>query len=325
MRTVIVYYMYRFIQHTNIYTCASCFSIFFKTVRVYPNSQPERYFLPARKYPVPPWQASSGSIKEWPAFRSPFKHAGFLKTAEMLLLSGDAGAYIMEYIDIDASYAALFIRLFRMIHLLQYKDSTPGDRQTLSAGLPALMTELEMAMPIIWNTPVVHIFTYHTVDSLTRCGPYPVHNMLDIERFHTRFKSYARGTRNIMQSIRNHHGLAEVASGARLHIEEPWTDGAARSTAAGHAARSAGALRTSRYAEALGTQGSRVLTLEELNQIQELWAVECEDYADFVQRYEHLNARRPRKERYANINEWVTDRRTPQECKWLKMSREVTV
>lgn len=231
----------------------------------------------------------------------------------------------MEFIDIAKEYAELFMRLFDMIKLLQFKESTPGDRQALSKGIPEVMTKLEMKLPIVWNTPVVHIFTYHTVDTLTRCGPYPVHNMLDIERFHTTFKSYARGTRNIMQSISNHHDLAEVASSARLRIEQPWTDDAAKSTAAGHAARPASEMRTSRYVKALGSSRKRKLSPEEFEQVRDLWRGTHPKYDEFMDRFEHLNQRRPPHQRYSDVSEWVTGRRTPQELKWQKMGPEVTV
>ena len=56
---------------------------------------------------------------------------------------------------------------------------------------------------------VAYYVTFHTVEVLEKCGPFPACNMLDIERFHTAFKKLARGT-NIMASIQNNHEMLEV-------------------------------------------------------------------------------------------------------------------
>ena len=90
------------------------------------------------------------------------------------------------------------------------KVSTPGDRAYLVEAIPVVMTKLEMMMPIDWNTTVVHLFTFHTVDTITAVGPFNAANILDIERFYTLFKSLARGRENVVASIKNHYLLLEV-------------------------------------------------------------------------------------------------------------------
>ena len=87
------------------------------------------------------------------------------------------------------------------------KVSTPGDRAYLEENIPVVMTKLEMMMPIDWNTTVIHLFTNHTIDTIKALGPFNAANILDIERFHTLFKSLARGKENVMASIKNHYLL----------------------------------------------------------------------------------------------------------------------
>jgi hypothetical protein len=117
------------------------------------------------------------------------------------------------------------------------KVSTPGDRAYLVDSIPVVMTKLEILMPIDWNTTVIHIFTHHTVDIIKALGPFNAANILDIERFHTLFKSLARGRENVMASIKNHYLLLEVALSARMNEDLDWTTLPAKSTPAGYAGR----------------------------------------------------------------------------------------
>jgi hypothetical protein len=50
----------------------------------------------------------------WPNFRDVYKNLKFLKTAEILLLGGDMGAYLIARLDIDEGYKADFIELLRI-------------------------------------------------------------------------------------------------------------------------------------------------------------------------------------------------------------------
>jgi hypothetical protein len=80
------------------------------------------------KFPKPPWVASKpvqNAIDElmphlrlpscYPGVRSLFVDLGFMKTAETLLLAGDAGAYIMSHLDLAPNYRELFIEVLRLI------------------------------------------------------------------------------------------------------------------------------------------------------------------------------------------------------------------
>ena len=80
------------------------------------------------KYPKAPWVASKEvqtAIDDivpdlklpscYPGLRSIFTDLGFMKSAETLLLAGDAGAYCLGLLDIRDDYRALYIELLRLI------------------------------------------------------------------------------------------------------------------------------------------------------------------------------------------------------------------
>ncbi len=120
--------------------------------------------------------------KEWPALRSPFKHAGFIKTAELLLFAGDAGLYVLRFADIDQQYTRSFQELVHLLRLLMQKVSTPGDRAEISRKLPELMTRLEIMLPCTWARFVHHVLCFHTLQQMEAAGPYMCCSMLDFER-----------------------------------------------------------------------------------------------------------------------------------------------
>ena len=92
------------------------------------------------------------------------------KTSDLLLFCGPVGVYIFTHTDIDAEYKDLFLELVRLLRLARHKSSTPGDRAALTTRLPRVMAKLEIAMPIIWNTPVVHLLTCRTVATILALG-----------------------------------------------------------------------------------------------------------------------------------------------------------
>ena len=167
-----------------------------------------------------------------------------------------------------------------------HKVSTPGDRQRIAAELPVVMTELEMALPLSWNTTVIHLFTFHTVELLEAAGPFIEQNMLDIERYHTLFKSMARGTTNIMCSIKNHYEIFEACQQNRLLEDDvEWTADPRPSTAAGLAAKPDSALKDERCVSTVGDGAPGVLPDADFLQVQALWALQYPTFADMLKQY----------------------------------------
>lgn len=204
-----------------------------------------------------------------------------------------------------------------------FKVSTPGDRMHVAERLPKLMTEIERVMPIDWNTIVIHIYVFHTLDILCKLGPFSAANTLDIERFHTVFKKLARGKKNVMASIVNHYALMENATLARLKSDQEWSFPAAKSSFAGHAARVDSEDKADRHCEALGNYQAERLTPAEFQQVQTLWADHYPVYAEL-----HRKFRRYRGRRVQDIGGWVPGNRTTlttEERKWKQMGPKIKV
>lgn len=219
-------------------------------------------------------------------------------------------------------------------HTLQYvtslrcsrKVSLPADRKWVSKNMPILMTKLEIAMPTIWNTFVVHLFVFHTTAILEAAGPYCECNMLDVERYHTLFKSFARGT-NVMASIKTNYELLEASQQNRMVEDMEWTTTPRRSTAAGLAARADSANKKDRCVEPKGASKEWELSPADLLQMQDLWAIENAGYDRFRDRFASYNRNRSVQSRIAHIADWVESRKdhfSDEEKLWQTMSPNIT-
>ena len=140
-------------------------------------------------------------------------------------------------------------------------------------------------MPIDWNTTVIHLFTNHTIDTIKALGPFNAANILDIERFHTLFKSLARGKENVMASIKNHYLLLEVSLSARMSAEVDWTSLPAKSTPAGYAGRLDSEDKADRMCQPFGKVTCTTLTSDEYRLVQTLWADSYPIYKNLHRRY----------------------------------------
>jgi hypothetical protein len=207
------------------------------------------------------------------------------------------------------------------------KVSTAGDRAYVRKRLPIVMTRLELGMPTIWNTVVIHIFVFHTIQIIEAAGPFSESNMLDIERYHTLFKKLARGT-NTMASIKNHYDILEACNQNRLIENMQWSSDALRSTPAGLAAKPDSAFKTDRCVAALGASTNGKLSPSNLLQLQDLWAIENKGYDAFRDRFARFNRRRPRHNKVQTITEWQPSRQdefTADEKLWQTMSCDIKV
>jgi hypothetical protein len=205
--------------------------------------------------------------------------------------------------------------------------SLPEERSWVYTNMPILMTKLEIAMPTIWNTFVVHLFVFHTIAILEAAGPYCECNMLDVERFHTKFKKYARGT-NVMASIKTNFEISEASQHNRLVEDMEWTTTAPKSSAAGLAARADSANKKDRCVEPKGKVKTGVLSPADLLQVQDLWAIEVPAYDRFRDRFASYNRRLAPNHQTAHIADWVPTRKTrfsEDEKIWQTMSSTVQV
>jgi len=208
-----------------------------------------------------------------------------------------------------------------------HKVSTPGDRRDLAREIPVATTKLEMAMPIAWNTSVMHIFVFHTLDIMKRAGPFHVANILSIERYHTLFKTFARSKKHVMASINNHFQLHDAAQHSRMNENMTWTHAPARSTFAGHAARLKSDDKSDRLCDPVGRGTAGDLTAEELQQVQTLWADHYPVYHKLHQKFNRFcrNVRGPL--RPDGLSEWrpIRPPLSNEEQAWQKMKSTVKV
>ena len=201
-----------------------------------------------------------------------------------------------------------------------YKVSTPGDREMIAKELPEVMTRLEMMMPTNWSTVVMHILCFHGLEIIESAGPFVASNILDIERFHTLFKKLARGTTNVMMSIRNHHLLMEAALAARMDDDMCWTTEPLASTVAGYAARLDSSDRADRVCRGLGAPTIHALPADAYKQIQTLWADEYPEYKDLHKKFNRANTKRRKAERMADVSEWASHRELgAEQTRWQMM------
>ena len=88
-------------------------------------------------------------------------------------MCGPAGCYMIRLLDIKEDFKIKFCELFRLMQIARSKSSTPGQRLELEQGIPRVMTELELLLPVDWNTPVAHYFVCSTLDNILDCGASP--------------------------------------------------------------------------------------------------------------------------------------------------------
>ena len=188
------------------------------------------------------------------------------------------------------------------------------------------MTKLEMMMPIDWNTKVIHLFTNHTIDTIKALGPFNAANILDIERFHTLFKSLARGKENVMASIKNHYLLLEVSLSARMSAEVDWTSLPAKSTPAGYAGR-LDKDKADRMCQPFGKVTCTTLTSDEYRLVQTLWADSYPIYKNLHKRYNVWVRQNRSSKNRQSLDKWLprTAALTNEEKNWQQMTNEIKV
>ena len=290
-----------------------------------------------RQFPRPPWVASKEDIArvnklpalcktpaEWPAFRKVFADLGFLKTAETLMLAGPVGLYALSFCEsLELPYFRTFAAFLRTLQKIVYKSSTPGDRDAIAKDLAHYGTKLEMMMPIAWNTLVMHVLNFHTVSILERTGGFAAGNMLDIENWHTLFKSFGRGTTDIMASFRVHYVLWVASQIGRMDHTSVWHSLPARSSFAGYASRLDSANPQDRVHHFLGKSSKQHLSSEAFRQIITCWRGLHAGYDAFHRKFERLRAR------LDDIREWVPRSAlvplSEDELKWQGMTDVVEV
>ena len=250
----------------------------------------KRYCKPdGEKWPIPDWQADSAGKqrldalesfcrvpRDWPPVRRYKEHAGFVKCSEWLLLAGDAGCYVLRTLGVRGDVLLMMIELLRLLERVMRKVSTPGDRQHVKTNLPRVLTKLEMCLPMVWNTSVLHVYQCSVVKSLEALGPYPVNNMMDNERFHTVFRRLAaHSTLHVLEGVRHRAEIAELVNTFMADDKSIRSRPPLRSNAAGLQLRPGSEDKTDRVTRILGKGKGESLTDAELYELNTLWQTVC--------------------------------------------------
>jgi len=149
----------------------------------------------------------------WPAARYVFDKLNRLSCSELLLMAGPLGLYFLHFCDVDPHIKTLFTQLINCLERLQAKEHTTESLDKLEADIISVLSSLEIALPLNWNSCVRH-HLLHLVDFIRRCGPFKTHSMAAFERAHVVFKKLVRQQTHVMKSIAGNY--------AKLIIGDTW-------------------------------------------------------------------------------------------------------
>jgi hypothetical protein len=169
---------------------------------------------------------------------------------------------------------------------VQAKVSHPGARNKLDAALNETLTDLEMSLPLYWNSMVRHVWA-HWKEILEKCGPYTYVNMLNFERWNKTAKSFGRGTRDVLGSFDVNYRMWEASNAKRdaRGGQRPGGLRPAQSTASALLAREPAHTRGTGAMLAKGAVTGGTLTDEEFKQVEDLWTIEVPAFGDLRTRY----------------------------------------
>jgi hypothetical protein len=93
------------------------------------------------------------------------------------------------------------------------------------------MTELEIALPMYWNTLAKHLIPCRLYEQMDLWGRMWAHNMLVFERMHVLLKGMVRSGKNMTASVAHTYGMYSVSqSKQRFNSEVSWANEAKSSS-----------------------------------------------------------------------------------------------
>jgi hypothetical protein len=117
-----------------------------------------------------------------------------LKIAESLAFCGDRGVYLTALLDIDPVYREMIIELLKICcSLMKKSTSAPVELQKVQKRFVMLLTKLEIALPVYWNTSTRH-YLLHIAGAILKMGSFWAFSMLGAERVHVTIKKLSRYT-----------------------------------------------------------------------------------------------------------------------------------
>ena len=150
----------------------------------------------------------------WPALHQLYEKLPIMGSAEKLLFLGPVGVYLLQFCEFgspsmpEASargkniLVPLLYDLCYACELLQARVITHDLLDDLQAELVRVLAELEVLLPLCWNTDVRHKML-HMVENIRRYGPHHCQSMFFFERWHKILRKFACSNHHLMSSIGN--------------------------------------------------------------------------------------------------------------------------
>ena len=116
-----------------------------------------------------------------------------MKLAEALAFCGDRGVYLTALVDMDPRVKKVFLEVLNVSCGLIKKANSEPELKELEKRLAFALTQLEILLPIFWNTSTRHILL-HIGRHIRRLGSFWAFSMLGVERYHVTIKNLVRYT-----------------------------------------------------------------------------------------------------------------------------------
>jgi hypothetical protein len=147
------------------------------------------------------WLVESGLLRVpygWPSMINYFhknhkKGITKMKIAEALAFCGDRGVYLLALVDLDPAVKAVFIEVINVSCGLIKKANSKTDLKQLEKRLAFALTQLEIMLPMFWNTSTRHVLL-HIGRHIKMLGSFWAFSMLGVERYHVTLKQLVRYT-----------------------------------------------------------------------------------------------------------------------------------
>lgn len=114
-----------------------------------------------------------------------------MKIAESLAFCGDRGVYLTALLNIDPVVREMIIDLLKICCDFIKKCPTAPELKNLQERFVVVLTKLEIALPVYWNTTTRH-HLLHIADAIAKMGSFWAFSMLGAERVHVTIKKLVK-------------------------------------------------------------------------------------------------------------------------------------
>ena len=188
------------------------------------------------------------------------------------------------------------------------------------------MTELEILLPMYWNTLAKHLIPCRLYEQTKLWGRMWAHNMLVFERMHVLLKGMVRSGKNMTASVSNTYGMYSVSQNKhRFDPNQVWANEAKSSSLSCRPL----VYPEQREAVPLGIKSAKQNTLPShlYAQLLSLWATKKPMFNRLLLRYLNDCARngKTKEENLFEMHTWAPDRMSGDQKQLLKLNRRTKV